>query len=142
MTLWRGIQKILGLEKKRWSAVVVTKDVADILGEMARKNHPREFSAFLSGTITDGVLVVDGVLYQHFHSSEDSALITDNLPLLSGKIGSAHSHPGGSLRPSNADRIFFAKTGEVHAIIGEPYTARTIALYDSRGRSIPFMMRQ
>jgi len=53
---------------------------------------------------------------------EDSAtLLYDMMPLDTHLAGSAHSHPNGVLRPSDADVSFFPRTGRYHLIIGYPY---------------------
>jgi len=59
-----------------------------------------------------------------------------NLPMTTSIIGTVHSHPGGSTRPSEADRHLFSKFGYVHAIIGEPYTPFKTAFYDKNGHRI------
>jgi len=47
--------------------------------------------------------------------------------------GSAHSHPSGSIRPSEQDILFFSRTGDYHIIVGPPFDERSWACYDPSG---------
>jgi proteasome lid subunit RPN8/RPN11 len=59
-------------------------------------------------------------------------------PMVTGTIGSVHSHPGNSALPSNADYQFFSKNGLVHFIIAEPYTEDSMVAYDIVGQPIEY----
>jgi proteasome lid subunit RPN8/RPN11 len=61
-----------------------------------------------------------------------------DLPILHGTIGSVHSHPGGTPRPSDTDRIFFNKHGVFHLIIAEPYAAENMVGFDKMGKKMEF----
>ena len=47
--------------------------------------------------------------------------------------GSAHSHPGFSNQPSDADKDFFSNMGGVHFITCQPYDRNSWRAYDSHG---------
>ena len=130
--------KLFGMEKYSFGEVLIKRTVVEEIAAFAKANYPKEFSAFLNGRIKDNKLVVEGIIYQNFQSSENSSVITANLPLLSGNIGTVHSHPGPRNLPSRADLQFFSKYGNVNLIIGRPYTAESIAAYDGSGRRIDF----
>lgn len=121
-----------------WNLVVIRQEVIENLREFAKANHPREFSAFLGGEIQDKKLIITRLLYQEFHSNENSAIIKQNLPLLSGMIGTVHSHPSPNNSPSLTDYRGFSKQGQVHGILAYPYTEKSFALYDSRGKKVNF----
>lgn len=97
----------------------IKKDILSLLLVMAKDSHPNEFVALLrerDGFI-DEVNMLPGTVVR-----EDSAsLFYDMMPLDTHVAGSAHSHPGGAIRPSEADLRFFPRTGKYHLIIGYPY---------------------
>ncbi len=130
--------RLLGFENYAFDEVFIRKEVILGIIKFAKSNYPKEFSAFLMGRIKSKKLIVEGVIYQNFQSSENSSVITTNLPVLSGRVGTVHSHPGPRNTPSKADIAFFSKYGSVNLIIGKPYTAETVAAYDGRGRRISF----
>ncbi len=82
------------------------------------------------------VLVINGLYVKGYYADHASTqFTTHDLPLLD-VYGTAHSHPGGDVRPSGADKELFSQFGWFHLIIGKPYTLDTIAVYDTRGRRI------
>ena len=97
----------------------IKQDILSLLLVMAKESHPNEFVALLrerDGFI-DEVNMLPGTIVH-----EDSAsLLYDMMPLDTHLAGSAHSHPNGILRPSQADVNFFPRTGRYHLIIGYPY---------------------
>jgi len=97
----------------------IKQDLLSLLLEMGRENHPNEFVALIRERdgIMDEVNLLPGTV-----AGEDSAsLFYDMMPLDTHVAGSAHSHPNGALRPSDADVNFFPRTGRYHLIIGYPY---------------------
>ena len=50
--------------------------------------------------------------------------------------GSAHSHPGYSNEPSDADKEFFSNTGGIHFITCQPYDRRSWRAYNSKGEPV------
>ena len=59
-------------------------------------------------------------------------------PMDASIIGSAHSHPSGSYRPSDQDLQFFSRYGVVHLIARYPYKSiDDVAAYDGGGQRIP-----
>lgn len=97
----------------------IRRDILLLLLRMARDSHPNEFVALLrerDGFI-DEVNMLPGTVVR-----EDSAsLFHDMMPLDTHVAGSAHSHPSGPITPSNADLMFFPRTGRYHLIVGYPY---------------------
>jgi len=130
--------RLLGLEKYAFNEIFIRKEVVFDIIKFAKSNYPKEFSAFLRGRIKSRKLLVEGIIYQNFQSSENSSVITTNLPVLSGRVGTVHSHPGLRNIPSKADLAFFSKYGSINLIIGKPYATETIAAYDGGGRRISF----
>lgn len=121
-----------------FSKVVICSSVIEDIIDFAKTNYPKEFIALLKGKIKNNVLTVYGLTYQPFHGSRRSSHISMDLPILSGVVGSVHSHPSRNSGPSLTDLRFFNKSGFVHLIISYPYNHRSIKGYDFRGKKIMF----
>ena len=97
----------------------IKKEILLLLLRMAQDSHPNEFVALLrerDGFI-DEVNMLPGTVVR-----EDSAsLFYDMMPLDTHVAGSAHSHPSGPISPSDADLMFFPRTGKYHLIVAYPY---------------------
>jgi proteasome lid subunit RPN8/RPN11 len=109
----------------------IRQDLLTLLLEMGRENHPNEFVALIRERdgIMDEVNLLPGTI-----AGEDSAsLFYDMMPLDTHLAGSAHSHPNGVLRPSNADVNFFPRTGRFHLIIGYPYRENDWQCFTANG---------
>jgi len=122
--------RFLGFQKVE--SVSISASLLEDLCEMARDAHPKEMIAFLSASkgIRKGRLHIDEIQLQAYNASTHSAqVMLHQLPTFTTIVGTVHSHPGGSRRPSSADRNFWSHYGYVHAIIGEPYTPRHVTYY-------------
>ncbi|MDR1690652.1 MAG: Mov34/MPN/PAD-1 family protein [Candidatus Methanoplasma sp.] len=112
----------------------VSVDFIDGFNESARSTYPDEFICFhreYDGVISEMILV-PGSVYGESHS-----FISDWMsPIDFRKSGSAHSHPGYSNEPSDADLDFFSYMGGVHFITCQPYDRRSWKAYDSMGRIV------
>jgi len=97
----------------------INRITLDLLLAMGRESHPREFAALLSaeaGIISEVHLIPGSI------GGEASAQVPfEMVPLHMRIIGSAHSHPSGAIRPSDADIRFFSVSGNSHIIVGYPY---------------------
>jgi proteasome lid subunit RPN8/RPN11 len=123
----------------RYDRIIIERSALDDLCSMAQNAHPKEMLAFLAATrgVRDGTLRIDEIQLQAYDAGGDSAhVMLSNLPMTTKIIGTVHSHPGGSVRPSAADRHLFSKFGFVHAIIAEPYRPYTVAFYDKNGHPL------
>jgi proteasome lid subunit RPN8/RPN11 len=90
-----------------------------LLLELGRDSHPNEFVALLRER--DGIIEELNMLPGTITGENSASLFLDMMPLDTHLAGSAHSHPNGVLRPSNADIKFFPRSGRFHLIIGYPY---------------------
>ena len=119
-------------------SVELSSETAKAILGLARDVAPKEFSSFIAGRLEKGVLRLDGLLYQPYTASEDSAWVHVDLPLTSGAKATVHSHPSGGNRPSRADLHFFAKHGLVNFIAAAPFAPDGLACYDTQGRRLPY----
>jgi len=97
----------------------ISQDTLSTLLEMAKSQHPLEFVALLEAE--DGVLSGINLLPGTRLDERSASVLTDMIPLGMSFSGSAHSHPNGFIRPSDADIGFFPRFGNCHLIIGYPY---------------------
>ncbi len=135
------LSKMLGNNKK-FEEVQIDRKVIDEIVKIAINADPKEYVALLSGKIKDNILKITGLIFLPFQASSTSAVMqVFMMPLSTDAVGSVHSHPGPSNRPSNADLTFFGKNGYFHMIICRPYSEFSIASYDAFGNPIPFVIK-
>lgn len=134
----RWAMRASGMEEYTFHSVFIERAVIDTISEFAKKAHPNEFSAYLQGKVTNKILYVKGIVYEHYHATENQAVISTNLPLLSEVVGTVHSHPSFNNLPSATDKRGLFTMGLVNLIICQPYTLARVAAYDIAGRPIDF----
>lgn len=138
MDFQNKLSKLLGNDKT-FDEVQIDKRVIEEVVKIARQADPKEYVALLSGKIDKKILKITGLIFLPFKASGTSAVMeVFMMPITTDAVGSIHSHPGPSNRPSNADKIFFGKNGYFHLIICRPYTEATIASYDAFGNPIEY----
>ena len=122
-------------ERKR--QVVIAKAAADGIISYSRGLHPNEAILILRGKVTREQVTIDGLVVPPFAASGPyySGFSDFYLPFDSSYVGSAHSHPSSSNRPSLEDlnRGFY---GSVSIIIAHPYEYDTMAAYDRAGSKL------
>lgn len=128
------LKKLFGFDKT-FSDIQIKKAVIEKLCELSKDSHPKEFLAFFEGFIGNNIIIED-IIFQPYIANQRSAMPRLDIPLTTNILGSAHSHPGSSNKPSGADKQFFKKTGIVHAIIKYPYRQEDIQFYDLNGQAI------
>lgn len=112
----------------------IRREALEFILEAGRNLYPREFAGLLRG---DKELIKEVLILPGTKQWFDSASINLNmLPIDLSVIGSIHSHPGASNRPSRADLIFFSKLGSVHGIVCQPYTLESLRFYDRSGGEV------
>ena len=109
----------------------VHSSVIEMIMAAAKDSHPYEFACLLRGErgMISEVILVPGTV-----SSNRSALLRLHMmPIDFTIVGSAHSHPSPSCRPSRADIGFFSNSGSIHIIACYPYTFDSWASYGRNG---------
>lgn len=119
----------------------IKKTALEFILGVSRETHPKEFTALLRGSsdVIEEVLLIPGSLF-----GENFASIRfDMKPIDPTTIGSVHSHPSSSFRPSDADIRFFSKTGFIHLILRYPYRGvEDVAAYDSIGNELDLVVEE
>jgi proteasome lid subunit RPN8/RPN11 len=116
--------------------IVITRQAADGIITYSKTHHPNEAILVLQGKKDKNEIVVNGLIIPPFSMSGPfySGFPVYDLPFDMSYIGTAHSHPGGSNRPSLDDLNHFY--GMVSIIISHPYEDKTIGAYDRNGNSL------
>lgn len=114
--------------------VVMTRQVADGIITYAKSWHPHEGILILQGKIKKEEIIIDGLIIPPFslHGPYYSGFSGYELPFDLSYIGTAHSHPGGSNKPSLEDLNNYY--GLVSIIISYPYEDNTIGAFDRSGK--------
>lgn len=132
------VMRTSGIEEFDFHSVFIERDVIQNIIQLAKRAQPNEFSAYLQGKITNRVLYVKGIVYEHYHATEQQAVISADLPLLHEVIGTVHSHPSFNNLPSAVDKRGLFTMGLVNIIICQPYTFQRVAAYNTKGQPIDF----
>lgn len=114
----------------------MTRRVADGIITYAKSWHPQEGILILQGKITKGEIVAEGLIIPPFslHGPYYSGFSGYELPFDLSYIGTAHSHPSGSNKPSLEDLNNYY--GLVSIIISYPYEDNTIGAFDRNGKNM------
>jgi proteasome lid subunit RPN8/RPN11 len=121
------------LQQKR---VVLTRQAADGIITFAKTWHPNEAILILQGKKKGGDIMVEGLVIPPFSANGPfySGFSLYDLPFDDSYVGTAHSHPGASNRPSLEDLNHFF--GYVSVIISFPYEDGTIGAWDRQGSKV------
>jgi proteasome lid subunit RPN8/RPN11 len=121
-------------EVKRY--LTLQRHVADSIITYAKTCHPNEGILILQGQTKKSNIIVNGLVVPPFasHGPYYSGFPTYDLPFDLSYIGTAHSHPGGSNRPSLEDLNNFY--GFISVIINFPYSESDIGAFDRNGNKV------
>jgi proteasome lid subunit RPN8/RPN11 len=122
------------LTRKR--QVFITRQAADGIVTYSKTCHPNEGILILRGKSNKDEIFIDGLIVPPFsvHGPYYSSFPTYDLPFDLSYVGTAHSHPSGSNKPSLEDLNNYY--GSVSIIINYPYTYNTIAAFDIDGNNL------
>lgn len=133
------ISKIFGNEDEEFNEVRVDREVLESVIYYSKKAYPNEFLAFFDGEIKDKILYITSLIFLPGETCETGAVIhTELIPMNTKYMGSVHSHPGPSARPSDADLRTFSRHGYFHMIVCLPYSLETFKSYDRYGQPIDY----
>jgi proteasome lid subunit RPN8/RPN11 len=116
--------------------VVMARRVADGIITYAKSWHPHEGILILQGKIKKEEIILEGLIIPPFslHGPYYSGFSGYELPFDLSYIGTAHSHPGGSNKPSLEDLNNYY--GLVSIIISYPYEDNNIGAFDRSGKNM------
>ena len=122
---------------KMQRTISITKETRDGILTYCKMNHPNEGILILRGKSNKGNVVVDGLVIPPFshHGPTFAGFPHSFLPFDPSYVGTVHSHPIGSARPSVTDLHNFF--GFVTMIVKSPYENEDIFAYDRDGNNLP-----
>ncbi len=102
--------------------------------------YPNEFICLLIGERKkDTILIEETVIPPGIGVSETFSYYSEWMqPIMPGLIGTFHSHPNGSARPSAQDMRLFSQKGGINLIAGYPYGEKCVAAYLGSGKRVEF----
>ena len=132
------------------SVLGIADETLEFVLETCADTHPNEFMGLLRAEEAssprlrfrgpepgDGRVITDVLVIPGTSSGEAMASLKEEMvPANSGGVGTVHSHPSGSTRPSNEDLRTFSRKGARHIIVGRPYDRDTWQCYDDEGKPV------
>ena len=121
--------------------VVITRNVIDGIISYSKMHHPYEAILILEGRRKKSELYINNLVIPPFpiHGPFYSGFLINELPFDLKYVGTAHSHPSGSSRPSVEDLNNFY--GSLSIIICYPYDEIDLHAYDGNGKEIEFLKK-
>lgn len=110
----------------------------DLILECAKSSYPNEFGGLLRVLDTDEkdtieeIVILPGTVSGEAHA----IFMLHMLPIDFSIVGTAHSHPSPSFRPSDADILFFRKFGKVHIVAAYPFTTSSWKAFKYNGEEL------
>ena len=115
----------------------IKKECLDFILECAKSSYPNEFGGLLRVDADKKHTIIEIVILPGTISGETHAIFKLHmLPIDFSIVGTAHSHPSPSFRPSDADMLLFRKYGKVHIVAAYPFNSSSWKAYDYSGNEI------
>ena len=116
--------------------IILTKQITDSVITYAKSWHPNEGILILQGKKEKNLIKVTGLIIPPFstHGPYYSGFPVYELPFDLSYIGTIHSHPSGSNKPSLEDLNHFF--GLVSLVICYPYDTEDIGAFDRNGNKM------
>lgn len=121
--------------------IVINRELLRSMLSFARAKHPNEIVLLLRGKAKGGEMIIEEFLLPPFGTGGKgfAEFRPHMLPIDFSIVGTTHSHPSGSARPSPTDlNHFYAR---VMMIVAYPYTDECVAAYNSKGEALPLKIR-
>lgn len=115
----------------------ITKSCLQLILEAARSSYPNEFGGLLRVDDITKDTIIEVVLLPGTISGNTHAIFRMHMkPIDFSLVGTVHSHPSPSFRPSSADVQLFQRSGPVHIIAAHPFTINNWQGYNRNGKTI------
>jgi len=123
-------------KKRKIESFTLKKETRDGILSYCKMNHPNEGILILRGKSKKGAVIIDGLVIPPFSESGPTfaGFPHSFLPFDPSYVGTVHSHPTGSAKPSVTDLHNFF--GYVSLIVKSPYENNDIFAWDGDGNKI------
>lgn len=123
-------------KKKIERSISLKKEVFDSISSFCKIKHPNEAILVLKGKSKEGAILIEGLVMLPFSYSGPTfaGFPHSFLPFDNSYVGTVHSHPSGSAKPSLTDLDNFF--GLVSLIVKFPYNDGDVFAWDSSGNPI------
>lgn len=112
----------------------ITKKCLDLILESSKSTYPKEFGGLLRRDSEEKDIITEIILLPGTISGDSHTLFKLHMmPIDFSIVGTVHSHPSPSARPSEADLQLFRRNGKIHIIAASPYNERSWKAYDYNG---------
>ncbi|MDO8538777.1 MAG: Mov34/MPN/PAD-1 family protein [archaeon] len=112
----------------------ILKRLLEDLLQASRNTFPNEFLALLA--VNKEQVIAEFVLIPTIYGKTHAIFRRDLMPIDKSIVGSYHSHPSNSSKPSSADLRVFSGIGKIHLIGHYPYNFDTIKAFNEEGKII------
>jgi proteasome lid subunit RPN8/RPN11 len=121
-------------QQKHWK---ITKECLQLIIESAKSSYPQEFGGMLRRDDITKDTISEVVLLPGTISGDSHAIFRMHMkPIDFSIVGTVHSHPSPSARPSQADIQLFERYGSLHIIMAYPFTSSSWQGYNHQGNPI------
>ena len=112
----------------------IKRKCLELILECAKSTYPNEFGGLLRVDMERKDTIIELIMLPGTISGETHAIFKLHmLPIDFSIVGTVHSHPSYSARPSGADLQLFRKHGKVHIIAATPYDTTSWKAYNHKG---------
>ena len=120
--------------KPEWK---ITEKCLELILESAKSTYPNEFGGLLRIDAIRKDTIIEIMILPGTISGDSHAIFRLHMmPIDFSIVGTVHSHPSYSARPSDADLQLFRKHGKVHIIAATPYDKTSWKAYEYNGEEI------
>jgi proteasome lid subunit RPN8/RPN11 len=120
--------------------IIISNELLVSLLLFSKTQHPKEAMLLLRGKKRKNEITIEEYILPPFTTSGRgfASFPLHMLPIDFSILGTVHSHPSGSLKPSTTDLSHFY--GRIMMIVAYPFTPSQIAVYNSKGEKLALMI--
>jgi len=115
----------------------IKRECLTLIFECAKSNFPNEFGGLLRVDTESKDTIIEVIILPGTISGDSHAIFQMHMrPIDFSIVGTVHSHPSPSARPSDADLHLFSKYGKIHIIAASPFDESSWRAFDYSGKEV------
>ncbi len=116
---------------------MIKRECLNLIFECAKSSFPNEFGGLLRVDTESKDTIIEVIILPGTISGDSHAIFQMHMrPIDFSIVGTVHSHPSPSARPSDADLHLFSKYGKIHIIAASPFNEESWKAYDYSGKEV------